>query len=80
MDNIKEKIKAALLKSGVKNLIEFGYPDVTVENILIDPVYWAFFKEMLEELVEGHAETSAAIVAQEILTQKANEHTRNLGD
>jgi len=77
--DIKEKIKTAILKSGVKNMIEFGYPDVNTESILTDPVYWAFFKEMLEELVEGHAETSAAIVAQEILTQKANEHNRNMG-
>jgi len=41
---------------------------------LTDPVYWAFFKEMLEELVEDRPETFAAIAAQEILTQKANEH------
>jgi len=69
-----EKTKTAILKSGVKNLIEFGYPDVNTENILTDPVYWAFFKEMLEELVEDRPESAAAIVAQEILTKQANEH------
>jgi len=29
-----EKIKAGLIKAGVKNLEEFGYPNVNKENIL----------------------------------------------
>lgn len=43
-----EKVKEELLKAGVKNLKEFGYPEVTTENILTDIVYKAFFKSMLE--------------------------------
>jgi len=43
MDLIKEKI----LIAGVKNLKEFGYPNVDTENILTDTVYSQFFKNML---------------------------------
>lgn len=44
-----EQIKYHLLKAGVKNLKEFGYPDVDTENILTDIVYSEFFKGMLNE-------------------------------
>ena len=44
-----EQIKEHLLKAGVKNLKEFGYPEVTTETILTDEVYKEFFKSMLEE-------------------------------
>jgi len=45
----KEQIKDHLLKAGVKNLKEFGYPEVTVESILIDEIYKEFFKSMLDD-------------------------------
>lgn len=38
-----------LIAAGVKNLKEYGYPHVTVENILTDTIYSAFFKSMLED-------------------------------
>ena len=44
-----EQIKDHLLKAGVKNLKEFGYPDVDKENILTDIVYSEFFKGMLND-------------------------------
>lgn len=44
-----ERIREHLLKSGVTNLKEFGYPDVTIETILTDIVYSGFFKSMLED-------------------------------
>jgi hypothetical protein len=44
----KPEIRDALLKAGVKNLKEWGYPAVTKENILTDRIYKAFFKGMLE--------------------------------
>lgn len=44
-----EQIKDHLLKAGVKNLKEYGYPEVNKENILTDIVYKAFFKSMLED-------------------------------
>ena len=45
----KEQIKDHLLKAGVKNLKEFGYPEVTVDSILIDEIYKGFFKSMLND-------------------------------
>ena len=44
-----EQIKQHLLEAGVKNLKEFGYPQVDTENILTDVVYSGFFKSMLED-------------------------------
>jgi hypothetical protein len=41
-------IQMALIRAGVKNLHEFGYPDCTEANILTDRVYSRFFKSMLE--------------------------------
>jgi hypothetical protein len=38
-----------LIQAGIKNLKEFGYPDVTKDNILTDLVYSRFFKRILEE-------------------------------
>ena len=49
----KEKIKEHLIKAGVKNLKEFGYPDVDTKNILTDEVYKEFFKSMLDDNL-GH--------------------------
>jgi len=49
----KEKIKEHLIKAGVKNLKEFGYPDVDTKNILTDEVYKEFFKSMLHDNI-GH--------------------------
>lgn len=42
-------IVAALLKGGVRNLKEFGYPSVDEYNILTDRIYGRFFERMLEE-------------------------------
>jgi hypothetical protein len=44
-----EQIKEKLVIAGMKNLNEFGYPDVTKETILTDEVYKEFFKSMLNE-------------------------------
>lgn len=44
-----EKIREHLLKAGVTNLKEFGYPDVTTETILTDDIYSGFFKSMFED-------------------------------
>lgn len=46
---INEQIREHLLKAGVKNLKEFGYPEVTTETILTDGIYKMFFKSMLED-------------------------------
>lgn len=44
-----EVVREHLIKAGVKNLKEFGYPSVDKENILTDMVYKEFFSRMLEE-------------------------------
>lgn len=43
-----KKIREGLIKAGVKNLKEFGYPGVTSENILTDRVYKQFFIFLLK--------------------------------
>ena len=44
-----ETIKAKLKQAGVKNLKEFGYPEVTTSNITTDMIYKAFFLSMLKD-------------------------------
>ena len=44
-----QQIREHLLKAGVKNLKEFGYPEVNTENILTDEIYKGFFKSMLKD-------------------------------
>jgi len=44
-----EQIKDHLLKAGVKNLKEYGYPDANKENILTDIIYSGMFKSMLKD-------------------------------
>lgn len=38
-----------IIRAGIRNLKEFGYPDVDEKNILTDRIYSAFFLSMLEE-------------------------------
>ena len=49
----KIDVRAHLISAGVRNLKEFGYPDVTTENILTDMIYASFFRRMLEDNL-GH--------------------------
>ena len=49
MNMAKTDVKAKLIEAGVKNLREFGYPQVTKDNILTVMIYKAFFKRMLED-------------------------------
>jgi hypothetical protein len=38
-----------IIKAGVRNLKEFGYPSVDDTNILTDAVYAEFFRSMLKD-------------------------------
>ena len=59
------KTKDFLKSAGVRNLREFGYPDVTAENIGADPVYRQFFRSMLSEnLGQGVDEDINALIAE----------------
>lgn len=42
-------IRRKLIEAGVKNLKEFGYPNVDTKNILTDYIYRKFFESMLED-------------------------------
>lgn len=44
-----QQIREHLIKTGVKNLKEYGYPKCTPENILTDSIYKAFFLSMLHD-------------------------------
>jgi len=44
-----EEIKAKLIAAGIKNMNEFGYPNVDKHNILTDEVYSKFFLSMLKD-------------------------------
>lgn len=46
---LSASIRAQLIKAGVANLKEFGYPSVTASNILTDDIFKRFFKSMLED-------------------------------
>lgn len=45
----KSDIQSRLIKQGVRNLRQFGYPNCTEQNILTDDIYKAFFANMLRE-------------------------------
>lgn len=45
----KNGVREKLIAAGVRNLKEFGYPEVNAENILTDQIYSAFFKSMLDD-------------------------------
>lgn len=44
-----QQLREHLINSGVRNLKEFGYPNVTIEIILTDEVFKLFFKSMLKD-------------------------------
>lgn len=65
-----EQIREHLLKAGVKNLKEFGYPEVTIETILTDEVYKEFFKSILEDN-KGNGKQVDEVIDQ-LLSEVAN--------
>lgn len=58
-----KQIGEMLLKAGVRTLKEFGYPDVTTENIVTDPIYKAFFIPMLEDSKNNNVQMNRVIDA-----------------
>ncbi len=54
-------IRTHLLKAGAKNLREFGYPDVTPENIMDSMVTRMFFESMLDENIGNGSEIDKVI-------------------
>ena len=64
-------IRRRLLIAGVRNLQEYGYPSVTVDNILTDYVFAAFFKSMLEDNKGQGADKEINALLAEIATNTA---------
>ena len=44
-----KEIKDLIVKRGIKNLKEFGYPNVTKKNIFTDEIYSKMFLSMLQD-------------------------------
>lgn len=56
-----EDLKKKLIRNGVKNLIEFGYPNCNEQNILTDEIYSEFFISMLNENKGNRSDVDKAI-------------------
>lgn len=61
----REDLKRILIKNGIKNLKEYGFPQVNQENIITDMIYSGFFKSMLKDAKADAVEigTSALTLA-----------------
>ena len=64
-------IRSQLIDAGVRNLKQFGYPDVSAENILTDGVYSGFFKSMLNDNLGRGFDTYIKAILAEIDSQSA---------
>ena len=58
---VTEKLKENLIKTGVRNLQEYGYTDVTPQNLLTDEIYKAFFISMLKDKLGYNKEIDKVI-------------------
>lgn len=70
----RPEVDRHLLTAGVKNLKEFGYPAVNVDNITSDYLFAMFFKRMLEDNEGQRADVDEAIgrLKEEIEKNEAN--------
>ena len=69
-------MKQKLIKTGIKNLNEFGYPNVNEQNILTDVIYSGFFLSMLKDNL-GHGEVYDKVINELINEIKQNENNQN---
>ena len=72
MSEAKKTMKDSILKNGVDNLQEFGYPNVTTETIITDSVYREFFRPMLNDNLGQGNELSDEVI-QELLDEIDNQ-------
>ena len=56
-----KSVRDHLIGAGVKNLKEYGYPDVSTSNILVDEIYVAFFRSMLDANLGLRADVDRAV-------------------
>ena len=50
----RNNIQTQLIKAGIKALKEYGYPNVTEDNIISDYIYSSFFRELLYRSKDLH--------------------------
>ena len=62
-------MKNEIIENGVKNLKEFGYPNVNSENIFTDEIYRAFFKSMLKDSMDTTTNKTILNVLKELLSK-----------
>lgn len=55
-------IETALIKKGVEALKDYGYPEVSEDNIISDEIYSSFFKEMLRGSIGQSRDIDNAII------------------
>jgi hypothetical protein len=74
------KQQKQLVKKGVENLIEFGYPDANEKNIFEDAIYSQFFKAMLEENICKliHTNNHSIVVDMNYLIELIDENRHTL--
>lgn len=65
------QIRDSIIRAGVKNLREFGYPKASMETILTDAVYKAFFAKMLEDNIESSTNPAITLALKELLKEVA---------
>ena len=56
-------MRGMLIAAGVRNLLEWGYPQCNKKNILTDEIYSEFFLNMLEDNKGAAKEADEAIEA-----------------
>lgn len=72
----KSQVREHLIKAGIKNLNEFGYPNVTEQNMLTDFVYAKMFQSMLKENL-GQSNMIVDMAIEELLKEIETTHKDN---
>lgn len=57
-------MRQKIIKQGVKNLREYGYPSCNEENILTDMIYSKFFLIILRDNLESAPDSAKDVIAE----------------
>lgn len=75
-----EQVRERLIKAGIRNLAEFGYTDVTEDNILTDIIYSGFFLSMLKDNLGNGFDYQINQLIAEIKQNQAREGVENVAN
>jgi len=67
----QQELRSAILQASVKGLINFGYFDVTVTNILTDRIYSTFLGEILTSTLQEAIEYDKTLLIEVIESLQA---------